>query len=655
MEKEKNRPKTYKTIAIRITALVLSIWLIFMFCLTWAVAKDFQQQIETKAHELTALSNHIRFSSHLDPEIPGYASLLRCMRLSDFYYYLSADQLFPFVLPQVPDSYGSDDWFYGKWDLLYGFHPAVIFYDADQNVLMQSGNVLTFTYCTEASWQAQNLLAEGYSWIDIDALPQGRERMMGYLWGGVQADMPSSFYLWGGGVLRFTGYFEGERFVPTSVDYGYPSNLHTELTTQLLAKIDAATGLNWENIVSDDAPEHQELVTLYSWEVGGYSYEHQALTANGSRYNSLVDYLETAMDDERWYNYRRENLFDSIMIFTGKIEDDPEVGTYALAIRCWPVQYAVWRMIPTYLVSFGLVAAALWLILRSIRRNVANTLDMLLHRLTTDAPIEHLSRWKEPHALESILKGEQAQRRSLVNDNQQLRASLEFAKNAQENRRQLVSNITHELKTPLAIIHSYAEALQSGIAEEKKEKYLATILEEAERMDAMVLEMLDHSRLESGKVKLSADHFSLLKLTEGIAEKLAPALEERQLRLSWGFHNDCFLTADEARMGQVVTNLLTNAVRYTPDGGTIWLRVFSDEKDATFQIENEAEHLPKEVLEKIFETFYRAEDSRTGKGTGLGLPIARSIVELHRGRLVARNTWVNGEKCIQFSFTIPLK
>ena len=361
MDKEKNRPKTFKTIAIRVTALVLSIWLIFMFCLTWAVAKDFQQQIETKAHELTALSNHIRFSSHLDPEIPGYASLLRCMRLSDFYYYLSTDQLFPFVLPQVPDSYGSDDWFYGKWDLLYGFHPAVVFYDADQNVLMQSGNVLTFTYCTEASWQAQNLLAEGYSWIDIDALPQGRERMMGYLWGGVQADMPSSFYLWGGGVLRFTGYFEGERFVPTSVDYGRPSYFHTEPTTQLLAKIDAATGLNWENIVSDDAPEHQELVTLYSWEVGGYSYERQNLTENGIRYDSLVDYLETAIDDERWYNYRRENLFDSIMIFTGKIKDDPEVGTYALAIRCWPVQYAVWRMIPTYLVSLGLVAVALWL------------------------------------------------------------------------------------------------------------------------------------------------------------------------------------------------------------------------------------------------------------------------------------------------------
>ena len=655
MDKEKNRPKTYKTIAIRITALVLSIWLIFMFCLTWAVAKDFQQQIEAKAHELTVLGNHVRFGSQFDPEIPGYTSLLRCMRLGDVYYYLSADQLFPFVLPQTPNSYGSDDWFYGKWDLLYGFQPAVIFYDENHNPLMQSGNILTVSYSTEASWKAQTPAVEGYGWIDIDALPQGRERMMGYLWGGVWADMPSTFYLWGGGALRFTGYFERERFVPISVDYGYPSNLHAELTTQLLAKIDATTGLKWENIVSGEIPENQELVTLYSWEVGGYSYEQQNLTVNGIRYDSLVDYLDTAMADERWYRYRQESLFDSIMIFSGKVDDDPEVGTYALAIRCWPVQYAALRLIPTYLVSFGLVAVALWLILRSIRRNVTNTLEMLVHRLVTDAPIEHLSGWKEPYALETILKGEQARHRSLVNDNQQLRASLEFAKNAEENRRQLVSNITHELKTPLAIIHSYAEALQSGIAEEKKEKYLATILEEAERMDAMVLEMLDHSRLESGKVKLSADHFSLLKLTESIAEKLAPAMEERQLTLSWGFTNDCMLTADEARIGQVVTNLMTNAVRYTPDGGTIWLRVFSDEKAATFQIENEAEHLPKEVLEKIFETFYRAEDSRTGKGTGLGLPIARSIVELHRGTLTAKNAWDNGQKCIQFSFSIPLK
>lgn len=391
------------------------------------------------------------------------------------------------------------------------------------------------------------------------------------------------------------------------------------------------------------------------WEVGGYDYKHLSVTVNGKHFDSLVDLLETSIADDSIYGYDRENLFDSIIIFSGKINDDPEVARYSLAVRCWPMQYAVLRLIPAYLVSFALVALALWLILRTVRRNLTEPMEIMVKYLAHDYPIEPSSGWKEPYALETLLQGQQQERRQLVNDNQQLQKSLEYARSAEENRRQLVSNITHELKTPLAIIHSYAEGLQSGIAEEKKEKYLSTILEEAERMDAMVLEMLDFSRLESGKVRLSADHFSLLALTEGIADKLTPAAQARNLSISWGFTNTCALTADESRMGQVVMNLLSNAVRYTPDGGHIWLRVFSDEKDATFQIENTGEHLPQETLEKIFESFYRAENSRTGKGTGLGLPIAKSIVQLHRGTLTARNTWVNGTKCIQFTFTIPLK
>lgn len=652
MEKEKKRPKTYKTIAFRVTALVLGIWLMSMLFLTWAVANDFYNQLDTQA-QLISQDYHVHYGSNFDKTLPGYDDMIRMQRLGEAYYLLRTENLTPFVLPQTPDMYSSDDWFYGHWELLYGFQPAVIFYDQDRNVLMKSGNILSFAYCTEANWHAQTPEINGIGWIDIDALPQGQERWKGYLWGGADADAPSHVYLWGWSVLRLTGYFEGSQFHPTSLDQGITSDFDI-LEPEQFAQRDGSGRMKWENVFSDEAPEGRELVTLYSWAVGGYLYDHQGVISGGRYFDSLVELLHADLIDEA--RYSRKNLFDSIIIYRGHtVEDDPEVGLYAIAVRCWPMAYAALRLIPTYLISFALVAVALWLLLRSIKRNVTNTLEMLAHRITTDAPIEHLSEWKEPYALETLLKDEQEQRRGLVNDIQQLKASLEYARNAEENRRQLVSNITHELKTPLAIIHSYAEGLQSGIAEEKKEKYLSTILEEAERMDAMVLEMLDHSRLESGKVKLSADHFSLLKLTRDIAEKLAPAMEERQLTLSWGFTNDCMLTADEARMGQVVTNLMTNAVRYTPEGGVIHLRVFSDAKDATFQIENEAEHLPQEVLEKIFETFYRADESRTVKGTGLGLPIAKSIVELHRGTIQARNTYINLQSCVQFSFSIPLK
>ncbi len=651
MKKEKHRPKAFKTIAVRITALVLGVWLLSMLFLTWAVARDFRNQIQDTAEGLAG--RHLRFNySGISSELPGCRDMLRIMALGEPYSFLRTDQLLPFVLPQTPDSYSMRDWIYGKWELMYGFQPAMIFYDEDRNILMRSGNVLAFTYCTEALWQAQTPAISGYGYIDLEAMPYGQEALTTALWGFARSYLPSSF---SSPLLRMTGYFEGAKFVPISIDRqsDYFSQEHSPETN---SRRDSIGYLDWENVYTFEAFQNRELTTIYSWETGGYEYEHKSVTIGGVEYDSLVTLLDAATRDlENYYTYQRGNLFDTIILAWGKPEGDPEVDYHAVAVRCWPMQYAALRLIPTYLVSFGLVAVALWLLLRSIKRNVTNTLEMLVHRATTDAPIEHLSGWQEPHALEAILKNERERRRSLLNENRQLQKSLEYAKNAEENRRQLVSNITHELKTPLAIIHSYAEGLQSGIAEEKKEKYLSTILEEAERMDAMVLEMLDHSRLESGKVKLSADHFSLLKLTETIAEKLAPAMAEKQLILSWGFTNECMLTADEARMGQVVANLLTNAVRYTPEGGVIHLRVFSDAKDATFQIENEAEHLPAEVLEKIFETFYRFDESRTEKGTGLGLPIARSIVELHRGRIQAMNTYVNRKSCVQFMFTIPLK
>ena len=651
MEKETYRPKAFKTLALRLIALVLSLWLVFMFCLTWAVAKDFQRQIEEDAREFVAYNIPINYLSFDRTELPGYKDGLHILQLGSPYTIFRAERLFPFVKNQIPNKgYGSDDWFWGKWNLLYGFQPAIIFYNENNTPVIKSGNLLSFTYCGEADWKAAEPEVRGYGYIDKDAMDHGQKEISAALWGWPHAEAPSTF---SSCILRMTGWFDGSQFMPVSIDRNFDSFIQ-EYSPQTMAKRDARGAMEWEHVYDAEAPEGAELVTIYSWETGGYAYDHTPLTAGGVKYDSLVTYLETAMAGDDWYHYRRENLVDCIFILRGNLEDEPEGSFYALAVRCWPLQYALLRMIPAYLVSFGVLGLVLWLILRSIRRNLTNSVEMLLHRLSTDAPIERLSNWKEPAALEICLKEEQQRRRSLVNENQQLKASLDYARDAEENRRKLVSNITHELKTPLAIIHTYAEGLQSGIAEEKREKYLDTILTEAERMDAMVLEMLDFSRLESGKVKLSADYFSLKALTEGVVEKLAPLAKLRNLNVCWGFYNDCFLTADESRMLQVVTNLVTNALRYAPEGGTVWVRVFSDEKEATFQIENEGTHMEPAVLEKLFDSFYRADDARTEKGTGLGLPIARSIIQLHRGTIRAENTWDNGKECICFVFTVPL-
>ena len=169
-----------------------------------------------------------------------------------------------------------------------------------------------------------------------------------------------------------------------------------------------------------------------------------------------------------------------------------------------------------------------------------------------------------------------------------LNTALDYAKTAEENRRQMTSSIAHELKTPLAVIHSYAEGLKEHVAEEKREKYLDVILSEAERTDAMVLEMLDLSRLEAGKVKLAREDFSLTDLTRAVFEKLEIAARAKQLRIDFDFPEDFTVTADEGRIAQVIENFASNAVKYTPQGGHVQVAIRRSGAKTVFTIENDS-------------------------------------------------------------------
>jgi signal transduction histidine kinase len=209
--------------------------------------------------------------------------------------------------------------------------------------------------------------------------------------------------------------------------------------------------------------------------------------------------------------------------------------------------------------------------------------------------------------------------------------------------------VAHELKTPLAVIHGYTEGLQENIAEEKKDQYLATILSESERMDKLVMEMLDLSRLEAGKVKLARDTFSLTELIQSVFDRLSREMEKKSLHLTFDLHCEGQIHADEGRMEQVILNLASNAVRYTPAGGHIRVRTEKKVGMVFFYMENDATPFAEEELTKVWETFYRTDRARNGKGTGLGLAIVKNIIKLHGGTCYARNT----QSGVEFSFHIP--
>jgi signal transduction histidine kinase len=264
-------------------------------------------------------------------------------------------------------------------------------------------------------------------------------------------------------------------------------------------------------------------------------------------------------------------------------------------------------------------------------------------------PEHKKARWLEPRTLQENYEVMVDAHYRAKTELRQLQTALDYAQNAEIKRREMISNITHELKTPLAIIHSYAEGLKDGIAADKQEQYLNVILEESERMDGMVLEMLDLSRLEAGKVRLSSDRFSLLGLTRSIFDRLAPVSAEKNLQIEYYLVEEFDITADESRIGQVITNFATNAIKYTPEGGRIWIKVYRHREQTILCIENECAPLPDEALSKIWDSFYRAEASRTTKGTGLGLAIAKAIIELHGGTVSAQNTSTG----VEFRCTLP--
>jgi signal transduction histidine kinase len=161
--------------------------------------------------------------------------------------------------------------------------------------------------------------------------------------------------------------------------------------------------------------------------------------------------------------------------------------------------------------------------------------------------------------------------------------------------------------------------------------------------------MLDLSRLEAGKVRLATDRFSLLELTQRVVDKMKLLVGEKELSIEYVWAHDCEITADEGRITQAVTNLVSNAIKYSPRGGTVHIGVTRVKNQTMFSIENQSEPLSEEALAKIWDSFYRTDKSRTEKGTGLGLPITKAIIELHGGTCHVSNTKTG----VEFKFYLP--
>lgn len=199
-------------------------------------------------------------------------------------------------------------------------------------------------------------------------------------------------------------------------------------------------------------------------------------------------------------------------------------------------------------------------------------------------------------------------------------------------RRETTAALAHELKTPLSVLSAAAELLEDNLAPEKQAHYFDVIQTQAQRMDDSVRKMLELSRLETGVQALRREEFPLAALAQ---ERLAAALPaDGSLHTELASDNEYMVNADRALLARALDALLENAVQHTPEGGCITVRI----ANGMLSVANTGDAIPNHALPRLWEAYYQADPSRSTKGDGLGLSIAKTVFDLHGYTCGAENT-----------------
>lgn len=222
---------------------------------------------------------------------------------------------------------------------------------------------------------------------------------------------------------------------------------------------------------------------------------------------------------------------------------------------------------------------------------------------------------------------------------------------AWQQQKQFLSDASHELKTPLTVILSSAELLEQSAAPEQKQ-YVDNVRAESRRMKRLVEDMLTLSRVERGGEHLPDTTADLSDAAADAALRFEPVAYEAGHTLSYDIAPGLLVRGDSGKLEQAVAVLLDNAIKYAAPGTEVRLDAVRQGKNACLWVENEGDPIPADKLPHIFDRFYRADESRTDGGSfGLGLPIARAIVEAHRGTIRCDS----GGHTIRFTITLPCR
>lgn len=243
--------------------------------------------------------------------------------------------------------------------------------------------------------------------------------------------------------------------------------------------------------------------------------------------------------------------------------------------------------------------------------------------------------------------------KSINKISEKLSSSIDELKADVERRKQLVRNMSHELKTPIGIIKGYAEGLKYGVVDdkEKMQKYCSVLVDECDRMDKLVLELLNHSMMEAGMVEVNITSFELEDFLSTIVDRFKPTFMDKDITFGLKCINNQIISADRDMLEKAVNNFITNAIDHVEGRNFIQLTCEKKENGIKISVFNTGSHIPMRDIEKIWDVYYKVDKARSRKygGHGLGLAIVKLIAQLHNGTINVENV----DEGVIFSIELP--
>ena len=237
--------------------------------------------------------------------------------------------------------------------------------------------------------------------------------------------------------------------------------------------------------------------------------------------------------------------------------------------------------------------------------------------------------------------------------NEELQKDNERKTQIDEARKEFLNNVSHELKTPLALVQGYAEGLRDGVANDPESRglYLDVIIDESEKMNSLVKKLLTLNELEFGNEPLATESFDLRELILGVVSGMKIMIDEAGAEVSVEEGGPCLVRGDSFKTEEIITNYLSNACHHAAGEKKIDIKLIGGSGNVRVEVFNTGEHIPEADLPHIFERFYKVDKARTRDygGSGIGLSIVKAICDSQGGECGASNT----DGGVVFYFTIP--